>query len=81
MEHIPIIDIHISLVYLLGSSGGAVELGDLGLEQGNDLGVLELLGNIEGCLAIVISISRVSTSGQQSINTLQVALLGGFYQW
>ena len=60
---------------------GVVELGDLGLEQRDDLGALEVLGSIEGCLAIGISISRVSTSRQQSIHTLKVALLGGSDQW
>ena len=42
------------------------------------MGVLEVLGSIEGCFAIVISISRVSTSGQQSTHTLQVAHVGGY---
>ena len=45
-------DVMIAFLDLL-TLGGAVVLSDLGLEQRDDLGVLEVLGCIEGCYAIV----------------------------
>ena len=66
--------VHATWLGFLGELGFVAELGEASLDQGNDGGVLVVLGVIEGGVAIMCSEARISTSKQQGSHGLKLAL-------
>ena len=52
------------------------QLGDAGLQQGHDLGVVEVSGSIEGRVSVVVAVQGIGPGLQQEADAGRVALLG-----
>ena len=55
--------------------GGACELGELGLEERDDGGVLEVLGGGKGSCSIGRNEARISSGSKEDLDCLHMALI------